>query len=344
MSSFVALDVETANSDYASICSIGAARFERGAIVDEFYTLVDPQDYFAAVNVGIHGIDRDKVARAPRFAEVLPRLNEFVADSVVVHHTQFDRSAISQAAARANLPPPSWRWLDSALVTRRTWPHRSRDGYGLAEVCRMIGYRFAHHDALADAKAAGHVILAAMRKIGARTIEPIIELERAPARPPTPAAPRSTPAPRSKPAKSTKPAKRTQATKPAEPTKPTERPKRAEADVPAAPPSPTKPRKTRKRRLRRLKRRRYDETVVVSCTSLVAPAALQIVARRAGLTVGSALSEETTLLIVADETIEHGADGPALRDRLRADELIAAGHKIDVISESEFFQMLGPPG
>ena len=340
MSSFVALDVETANSDYASICSIGAARFERGAIVDEFYTLVDPQDYFAAVNVGIHGIDRDKVARAPRFAEALLRLNEFVADSVVVHHTQFDRSAISQAAARANLPPPSWRWLDSALVTRRTWPHRSRDGYGLAEVCRMIGYRFAHHDALADAKAAGHVILAAMRKTGARTIEPIIELERAPARPPAPAAPRSTGAQRSKPAKSSKRAK---PIKPTAPTKPTERPQRAEADVPAAPPTPTKPRKTRKRRLRRLKRRRYDETVVVSCTSLVAPAALQIVARRAGLTVGSALSEETTLLIVADETIEQGAQGPARRDRLRADELIAAGHKIDVISESEFFEMLGPP-
>ena len=337
MSSFVALDVETANSDYASICSIGAARFERGAIVDEFYTLVDPQDYFAAVNVGIHGIDRDKVARAPRFAEALLRLNEFVADSVVVHHTQFDRSAISQAAARANLPPPSWRWLDSALVTRRTWPHRSRDGYGLAEVCRMIGYRFAHHDALADAKAAGHVILAAMRKTGARTIEPIIELERAPARPPAPAAPRSTPAQRSKPAKSTK------RTSPTEPPKLTEPPKRAKADVPATPPTLTKPRKTRKRRLRRLKRRRYDETVVVSCTSLVAPAVLQIVARRAGLTVASALSEETTLLIVADETIEHGAQGPAQRDRLRADELIAAGHKIDVISESEFFEMLGPP-
>ncbi len=334
MSSFVALDVETANSDYASICSIGAARFERGALVDEFYSLVDPQDYFAAVNVGIHGIDRDKVARAPRFAEVLPRLSAFVADSVVVHHTQFDRSAISQAALRANLPPPSWRWLDSALVTRRTWPHRSRDGYGLAEVCRMIGYRFAHHDALADAKAAGHVILAAMRKTGATTIEAIVELERTPTRAPAPAAPRTTRPPRSKP---TKPTKRAKAIKPAE------RPKRAEADVPAAPATPTKPRKTRKRPRRRLKRRRYDETVVFSCTSLVAPAALQIVARRAGLTVSSALSEETTLLIVADETIEHSAQGPARRDRLRADELIAAGHPIDVISESEFFEMLGPP-
>ncbi len=328
MSSFVALDVETANSDYASICSIGAARFERGALVDEFYSLVDPQDYFAAVNVGAHGIDRDKVARAPRFAEVLPRLSAFVADSVVVHHTQFDRSAISQAAVRANLAPPSWRWLDSALVTRRTWPHRSRDGYGLAEVCRMIGYRVAHHDALADAKAAGHVILAAMRKTGATTIEAIVELERPPPRAPARAAPRTARAQRSKPAKRAKPIK------------PTER---AEADVPTAPPTPTKPRRTRKRPRRRLKRRRYDETVVFSCTSLVAPAALQIVARRAGLTVGPALSEATTLLIVADETIEHGAQGPARRDRLRADELIAAGHPIDVISESEFFEMLGPP-
>lgn len=32
---FVALDVETANADMASICSIGAAAFEGGRVVDE---------------------------------------------------------------------------------------------------------------------------------------------------------------------------------------------------------------------------------------------------------------------------------------------------------------------
>ena len=88
----------------------------------------------------------------------------------------------------------------------------------------MIGYRLAHHDALADAKAAGHVILAAMRKTGAKTIEAVIELERPPTRAPAPAAPRTTRPPRSKPAKR---AKRI---------KPTER---AEVDVPAAPPTPS---------------------------------------------------------------------------------------------------------
>ena len=37
-------------------------------------------------------------------------------------------------------------------------------GYGLKNVCSRIGYEFRHHDALEDAKAAGHVLLAAMQE------------------------------------------------------------------------------------------------------------------------------------------------------------------------------------
>jgi DNA polymerase-3 subunit epsilon len=37
-------------------------------------------------------------------------------------------------------------------------------GYGLKKVCKKIGYEFKHHDALEDAKAAGHVLLAAMKE------------------------------------------------------------------------------------------------------------------------------------------------------------------------------------
>ena len=48
---FVAVDVETANPDLASICSIGAATFENGTLVSEWYTLVDPRDYFYQVGI-----------------------------------------------------------------------------------------------------------------------------------------------------------------------------------------------------------------------------------------------------------------------------------------------------
>jgi len=48
---FVAIDVETANPDMSSICSIGAAAFESGELVSEKYWLVDPRDDFNPRNV-----------------------------------------------------------------------------------------------------------------------------------------------------------------------------------------------------------------------------------------------------------------------------------------------------
>ncbi|MEZ5913591.1 MAG: hypothetical protein R3D84_16325 [Paracoccaceae bacterium] len=42
----VAIDVETANADMASIRSIGVAAFENGAPASEWYSLIDPDDFF----------------------------------------------------------------------------------------------------------------------------------------------------------------------------------------------------------------------------------------------------------------------------------------------------------
>ena len=61
---FIAVDVETANADMASVCSIGAATFENGQLSSEWYSLVDPDDQFDPVNVSIHGIDESMVTGA----------------------------------------------------------------------------------------------------------------------------------------------------------------------------------------------------------------------------------------------------------------------------------------
>ena len=63
-----------------------------------------------------------------------------------------------------DLLPISTTWLDSARVVRRTWKDLAVSGYGLKNVCKKIGYSFKHHDALEDAKAAGHILLAAMNE------------------------------------------------------------------------------------------------------------------------------------------------------------------------------------
>lgn len=177
---FVAIDVETANADMSSICSIGAVRFENGAVVCEWYSLIDPRDYFDGINVSIHGIDEGMVRGVPTWAEAAETLHAMVQDAVTVTHTHFDRVATHQASSRWAVREPVCRWLDSARVARRAWAECASSGYGLANVCRLIGYEFQHHNALEDAKAAGHVLLAAMETTGldldgwlARVAQPI---------------------------------------------------------------------------------------------------------------------------------------------------------------------------
>jgi DNA polymerase III subunit epsilon len=64
---FVAIDVETANADMASICSIGAAIFDEGHLASEWQSLVNPDDYFDPIHVSIHGIDQNKVSCVGRW-------------------------------------------------------------------------------------------------------------------------------------------------------------------------------------------------------------------------------------------------------------------------------------
>ncbi len=161
---FVAIDVETANADMGSICQIGLARFVDGELVEEWGTLVDPDDYFDEVNISIHGIEPRMVQGQPKLPQIADRLRATLESTVSVCHTHFDRIALARAYGKYNLNPISTTWLDAARVVRRTWKELAWKGYGLANVCSRIGYEFQHHDALEDAKAAGFVLLAALRE------------------------------------------------------------------------------------------------------------------------------------------------------------------------------------
>jgi DNA polymerase III subunit epsilon len=163
---FVAVDVETANADMASICSLGAAIFEDGVLHSEWYSLINPRDYFDPVNISIHGIDETDVRDAPTFKDAAAEFGPMLTGQVVVTHTHFDRVAMHQAASRWSISTPQCTWLDSARVARRTWAECARSGYGLSAVCERIGYTFNHHNALEDAKASGQIMLAAMRDSG----------------------------------------------------------------------------------------------------------------------------------------------------------------------------------
>ena len=163
---FVAIDVETANANMASICQIGLAGYVNGVLSEEWKSYVDPEDYFDGPNVSIHGIDESDVKGAPTFRTLAETLYSFLDNAVVVCHTPFDRVAIHQAANRYGVRVPVCTWLDSARVARRAWKEFARSGYGLYNVCKALGYEFKPHDALEDAKAAAHILLAVLNDSG----------------------------------------------------------------------------------------------------------------------------------------------------------------------------------
>ena len=162
---YVALDVETANSDCASICQVGIAEFDsQGALGRTWASIIDPEDRFAWMNVRIHGIREETVRGAPRFPEVFPKIRELCDDRIVVHHMPFERVAIARATKRYELSGLRATWLDSAQVARRAWKQFSRRGYGLSNLSSELGIPLKHHDALSDAIAAGSVVALAMAK------------------------------------------------------------------------------------------------------------------------------------------------------------------------------------
>lgn len=166
MNSFIVIDVETANADYASICQIGIVEFENSKIVNTWKTYVNPQDIFDEFNIEIHGITPDMVIGAPTFKDLYPTLKEKLNNKITVHHMPFDRTAINQSCERYYLDYIETNWLDSARIVRRAWTQFAHTGYALAKISEYLNIEFKHHDALEDAIAAGKVVIEAINKTG----------------------------------------------------------------------------------------------------------------------------------------------------------------------------------
>lgn len=280
---FLALDVETANEDLASICQIGVADFRDGSLVYEWVTYVDPEDYFS--NTWLHGIDEETVKGAPKFPQVRDDLAEWLEGKVVVCHTHFDRTAMRQAIDRYELEPLRCTWLDSARVARRTWSECTRSGYGLQPLCERIGYEFTPHDALEDAKAAGYVLLAAIDASGISLDDWLIRTEQ-----------RCTPSR-------------------CRPQVLIDRDGDPEGDL-------------------------YGEVMVFTGALQVHRHEAADLAASIGCEVCSGVTERTTLLVVGDQDLKKLAGHEKSRKHRKAEALIAEGHSIRILRETDFIALV----
>lgn len=160
---FTVVDVETANADCAMICQIGIVHVADGKIADEWETLVDPETSDWR-HTSIHGIEADDAAGSPKIPAIEGELRRRLRGNVV-SHSSFDRAALNRAMSRyglRGLDAPRTIWHDSVRIARRAWPELAgAGGYKLKNVARFLNIEFNHHDALEDARAAAHIVIAA---------------------------------------------------------------------------------------------------------------------------------------------------------------------------------------
>ena len=163
---FIAVDVETANPDLASICQIGLVDFESGRASEGWDSLVDPEDTFNQMQIAVHGITAETVQNAPTLPDLYGHLKSQLQGRVVVSHMPFDRVALDRAFERYGLPPIECTWLDTAAVARRCWEECAVRGYGLRSLAARLSIDYQPHNARDDARTAGQVLLAAIADSG----------------------------------------------------------------------------------------------------------------------------------------------------------------------------------
>jgi len=157
---YIAADVETTGlsaADGHRVCEVALLRFLRGAVIDSFVSLVNPLRPIDPGASAVNGITDDMVAGAPTFADLLPRILDFLSDDpIVFHNAPFDLSFLRSEARLAGGAWPRNRVIDTLPLARRTGRFRSNS---LPNICMELGIGSGFHRAEADAWAAGKLLV-----------------------------------------------------------------------------------------------------------------------------------------------------------------------------------------
>ncbi|XUL89029.1 exonuclease domain-containing protein [Streptomyces galilaeus] len=173
---WVSIDFETANYWPGSICSVGMTAVGAGEITDRFSTLVRPpgDGNFASYNTSIHGITAQMVGGAPAWPAVLRQILVFADGRPLVAHN----AAFDFGALRAACTETAVEWpgvqYACSLVVARQTWRLL--SYRLPFVAEAAGVPMTgtHHDAQADADTAAGVMLAAMAVHGTDKLDDLL--------------------------------------------------------------------------------------------------------------------------------------------------------------------------
>lgn len=151
---YAIIDVETTGGNFASerLTEIAIYLHDGEKIVDEFSTLINPEQSIPFMITRLTGITNEMVAGAPRFYEVAKKIVEMTEGATFVgHNASFDYNFIRHEFKRLGY---NFRrqTLCTVRMSRKLLP--GLPSYSLGNLCEMLGIRIENrHRAAGDALA-----------------------------------------------------------------------------------------------------------------------------------------------------------------------------------------------
>ena len=155
---YVVFDVETPNRYNNRVSAIGISVVENLRIVDEYFTLVDPEAPFDWFNTVLTGISEESVFGAPAFPEVWQEIEPLMSSGILVaHNASFDMGVIRKSLAGYGLTwKPSVKGICTVIMGRSLLPGIS---HRLNDMCDYYGIDLTHHHADSDSHACAEILI-----------------------------------------------------------------------------------------------------------------------------------------------------------------------------------------
>jgi DNA polymerase-3 subunit epsilon len=162
---FIAVDVETANEQYDSLCALGIVVVKNGVVVEERSYRIRPRVLrVSIINQQIHKLTEEDLKDEPEIRDIWPDIQPLFVDQILAaHNASFDMEVLERSLRGYGIKFPRVKYLCSLKVVAKAFP--GLPSYKLNDLAAHFEIDLDHHDAASDARACAAVIMRALPMI-----------------------------------------------------------------------------------------------------------------------------------------------------------------------------------
>ena len=151
---FAVVDIETTggNAKTGKITEIAIVITDGESIIEEYESLVDPDQFIPPFITNLTGITNQMVEDAPDFGQIAEKVSQLLSDKIfVAHNVNFDYSFIKKQLEESGYPI-SKKKMCTVRYSRKMVP--GNPSYSLGNICSYFGIKnLDAHRAMSDTKA-----------------------------------------------------------------------------------------------------------------------------------------------------------------------------------------------